>query len=67
MARQKDGRETWNRLLKWDKGQAPSERLTSLILESEDYKSIDPSHPLGGKDGLKDIICEKYNITNYCV
>jgi hypothetical protein len=25
----------------------------------ERYNSIDPSHPLGGKDGLKDFVCEK--------
>jgi len=62
MHRRKDGRETWNRLLGWDKGQAPSERLAALILKSEGYKSIDPSHPLGGKDGCKDALVEKDNL-----
>lgn len=33
--------------------------MAALILDSEGYKSIDPSHPLGGRDGLKDIICVK--------
>jgi hypothetical protein len=41
--------ETWNRILNWTKGQK-SERLAAHILSSEGYKSIDPSHPLGGKD-----------------
>ena len=59
MRRQTDGRETWYRLLDWDKGQAPSERLAAQILISEKYISVDPSHPLGGRDGLKDILCKK--------
>jgi len=59
MARQSDGRETWHRLLNWDKEQAPSERLSAQILISDKFESIDPSHPLGGRDGLKDIICSK--------
>lgn len=59
MRRQTDGRETWHRLLDWDKGQAPSERLAAQILVSEKYVSIDPIHPLGGRDGLKDILCNK--------
>lgn len=59
MARQTDGRETWHRLVNWDKEQAPSERLSAQILISEKFESVDPSHPLGGRDGLKDIICTK--------
>jgi len=59
MVRQKDGRETWNRLLKWDKGQAPSERLAAQIIIFEGFKDVDPSHPLGGRDDLKDILCER--------
>ncbi len=60
--RQFDGDETWNRLLNWTKGQKPSERLSAHILSSESYKSLDPSHPLGGKDGLKDIVSLKENL-----
>lgn len=60
--RRADGDETWNRLLNWTKGQKSSERLAAHILSSEGFKSIDPSHPLGGKDGLKDIISIKDNI-----
>jgi hypothetical protein len=60
--RRTDGDETWNRLLNWTKGQKPSERLSAHILSSDGFKSIDPSHPLGGKDGLKDIISIKDNL-----
>lgn len=51
--------ETWHRLREWTNGQAPSERLAAQILLHEGYKSLDPSHPLGGKDGGKDAVCEK--------
>lgn len=51
--------ETWHRLLEWTKGQAPSERLAAQILLHESYKDLDPSHPLGGKDGGKDAVCSK--------
>jgi hypothetical protein len=60
--RRTDGDETWSRLLNWTKGQKPSERLAAHILSSDGFKSIDPSHPLGGKDGLKDIISVKDNL-----
>lgn len=41
-----EGRETFNRLLNWDRGQAPSERLAAIILSKEGFKGVDPSHPL---------------------
>lgn len=53
--RMTEGRETFNRLINWDRGQAPSERLAAVILSKEGFQGIDPSHPLGGKDGLKDM------------
>ncbi|AKA67258.1 hypothetical protein [Clostridium scatologenes] len=59
MTRRTDGDETWMRLQMWMKGQKSAERLSANILNSEGYKSIDPSHPLGGRDGIKDIICTK--------
>ena len=59
--RRAEGRETFYRLLEWDKGQAASERLAALILEQEGFRDIDPSHPLGGKDGGKDMLCEFNN------
>lgn len=57
--RGRGARETFSRLLEWDRGQADAERLTGQLLRAEGYKSIDPSHPLGGQDGLKDVVCEK--------
>jgi hypothetical protein len=48
--------ETWHRLLGWTQGQAPSERLAAQILAEEGFAAIDPSHPLGGKDGGKDAV-----------
>lgn len=54
-----NGEETWYRLLEWTKGQAAAERLSSHILDSDGFKSIDPSHPLGGRDGIKDMVCTK--------
>lgn len=62
MRRRTDGDETWMRLQTWTKGQKPAERLAAHILSSEGYKSIDPSHPLGGRDGVKDIVCTKDNL-----
>jgi hypothetical protein len=58
MVRRADGRETWHRLLEWDKGQAPAERLAALILHLDGFNKIDPSHPLGGRDGRKDLTFE---------
>jgi hypothetical protein len=51
--------ETWHRLREWTKGQAPSERLAAQILIREGFKSIDPSHPLGGRDGGKDALASR--------
>lgn len=61
MSRRDGGRETWHRLLEWDRGQADSERLAANILISEGFENVDPSHPLGGRDGGKDIICNFNN------
>src|SRR5690349_15053699 len=51
--------ETWHRLREWTNGQAPSERLAAHVLTQEGYTDLDPSHPLGGKDGRKDALCWK--------
>ena len=56
MARRGDGRETWHRLLQWDKDSASAERLAAIILSNDGFSNIDPSHPLGGRDGKKDIV-----------
>lgn len=53
------GRETWHRLLEWDRGQADSERLAARLLAAEGFDAIDPSHPLGGRDGGRDILCKR--------
>lgn len=51
--------ETWHRLREWTKGQTPSERLAAQVLIHEGFSGLDPSHPLGGKDGGKDAIASK--------
>jgi hypothetical protein len=51
--------ETWHRLREWTSGQAPSERLAAQIILNDGFTELDPSHPLGGKDGGKDAICVK--------
>lgn len=57
--RRTGGRETWNRLREWDKGQGESERLATRLLPLDGYSRFDPAHPLGGRDGGKDATCEK--------
>ena len=54
--------ETWHRLREWTKGQTPSERLAAQILIHEGFQSLDPSHPLGGRDGGKDAIADKHGV-----
>lgn len=51
--------ETWHRLLEWTGTQAASERLAYQVLAHAGYSDIDPSHPLGGKDGGKDATAVK--------
>lgn len=51
--------ETWHRLREWTNGQGPSERLAAQILLDAGYEGLDPSHPLGGKDGGMDAVCHK--------
>lgn len=57
--RSRGGRETWRRLRDWDRDQSDAERLAGQLLRYEGYSSIDPAHPLGGPDGLKDVICRR--------
>ena len=59
MGRQKKGQDTWKRLRDWHDGQTSSARLASRLLLLLGYTSIDPSHPMGGPDGKKDIVCKK--------
>jgi hypothetical protein len=51
--------ETWHRLREWTNGQAPSERLAAQVLLSDGFAALDPSHPLGGKDGGIDAVCTR--------
>ncbi len=44
--RRNDGRETWFRLLEWDKGQTPAERLAAIILGSFSCLDILPDSVL---------------------
>lgn len=64
--RKNSGRETWHLIQGWDRGQTVAERLAAQIILMEGYTSVDPSHPLGGPDGLKDIVCEQ-NDKSYVV
>src|SRR5262249_39734697 len=51
--------ETWHRLRDWTRGQPRSEELAALILLSQGFTDLDPSHPRGGPDGGKDATCMK--------
>lgn len=51
--------ETFHRLQEWTSGQTPSERLAAQVLAYSGYERIDPSHPMGGRDGGRDGICTK--------
>jgi hypothetical protein len=57
--RQFNGEETTEALSNWTRGPKAAERLASSVLQIENFDDIDPSHPLGGRDGKKDIICKK--------
>ncbi len=56
------GRETWHRLLEWDREQADAERLAARLLATSGYVGVDPAHPLGGPDGGRDIVCKSNDI-----
>lgn len=43
----------------WRFGQTQAERLCSGILSIEGFHSVDPQHPLGGPDGIKDVVCRR--------
>src|SRR5688572_29307504 len=62
-SRRGGGDETWFRLRDWTRGQKESERLAAKILHNEGYTNVDPTHPLGGQDGGKDIVCKKDGLT----
>lgn len=51
--------DTEIKLKLWRGGQPSAERLAGNILHLDGFTSVDPQCPLGGPDGLKDVICEK--------
>lgn len=51
--------ETEIKLKMWRGGQVAAERLAGNILHLDGFTSLDPQCPLGGRDGLKDLVCEK--------
>lgn len=51
--------QTEFKLLNWRGGNPNAERMCADILVSQDYESVDPQCPLGGPDGIKDVVCEK--------
>jgi len=50
---------TEDALRNWRFGQTQAERLAAGILSIEGFRSVDPQHPLGGPDGIKDVICKR--------
>ena len=43
----------------WRYGSTQAERLCAALLYLEAFQDVDPQHPLGGPDGLKDVRCTK--------
>jgi fido (protein-threonine AMPylation protein) len=50
---------TESALREWRYGQTQAERLVAALLHLEGFEAVDPQHPLGGPDGLKDVLCRK--------
>jgi fido (protein-threonine AMPylation protein) len=51
-------------LREWRYGTTQAERLCAAILHIEGYSNVDPQHPLGGPDGVKDVLCRR-GITSF--
>jgi len=43
----------------WRYGNTQAERLCAALLHLESFEDVDPQHPLGGPDGLKDVRCKR--------
>ncbi len=52
-------KKTEYKLTLWREGQTNAERFSADLLILDDFVSILPQSPLGGPDGLKDVLCEK--------
>lgn len=48
--------ETWHRLREWTARSGWAERLAAQVLLCEGFTSLDPRHPLGGRDGGADAL-----------
>lgn len=53
---------TESALRDWRYGQTQAERLVAALLHLEGFEAVDPQHPLGGPDGLKDVLCRKDSV-----
>ncbi|SFS17913.1 Fic family protein [Granulicella pectinivorans] len=51
--------DTEGKIRDWRSGTTQAERMCAALLHLEGYEDIDPQHPLGGPDGLKDVLCKK--------
>lgn len=51
--------DTEIKLKMWRGGQLAAERLAAHVLQLDGFLAVDPQCPLGGPDGLKDVICQK--------
>lgn len=51
--------ESRRRLLDWTGPQGASEYLAGQVLMDQGFKELDPSHPLGGRDGGADALAER--------
>lgn len=58
--------ETIFKLSSFDNGTTQAERLAASVLLLRGYSGLDPSHPRGGPDGGKDIICFKKEAKYVC-
>lgn len=52
-------KKTEYKLTLWREGQTNAERFSSDLLILDGFTSVSPQSPLGGPDGLKDVVCEK--------
>lgn len=51
--------DTEIKLKLWRGDQIGAERLSATVLHIDGFSAVDPQCPLGGPDGLKDVLCEK--------
>ena len=49
-------------LVIWGRGASVGESLAAELLKNEGFLSIDPTHPKGGPDGAKDLLCERLGV-----